>query len=497
LDRSRISGAARSTHRHRKRTARRPPGLDIVERDGHWHIRGTLRVAGNSRRIRKSTELPATPENREYAEALRATIEREIRDEVVHGLKPSIATAIACDRWLRRPRRRPIGHREIAAIREIGAKFGQRKLAAIGAAEWQAFVDDRQRGNSLASRERYITAVRAFLNWCRKRPRQWIAETPEFERDKEAARPPKRRARRVNDLTPELIMLMIDHAAPHLQAQLVVEWCTGARVSSILYHCRLCDVILVPGRGQITFHDTKNNEPVVAALKDWVVERLLDYLEQRGGRFDDRQQPFFLTDEGLPYTDNGKTAGGQNKSAFKGMKRRTIRTIRARGAAEASRRRHAGDRRDAIAAIAAAKDQAALVAEVTQHWFRHKLATEMMSRSGDLRAVMEQGGWRDVDSVMGYIHDVDGLHPRRAGAAPRIDRRAADRRDPTRHRYSGTLVRFLAIKAAPRGATAGTGRRQRRLATTCVIARTGSKPGPIAAPQSCWGGRGSISIASG
>jgi site-specific recombinase XerD len=429
VDRGRISGTARSTHCRRKRGSRRPPGLDIVERDGHWHIRGTLRVAGNSRRVRKSTELPATPENREYAEALRVTLEREIRDEVVHGVRPSIATAVACDRYLRRPRRRPVGHREIAAIREIDAKFGQRKLNTIGDIEWQAFVDDRQRGNSLASRERYITAIRAFLNWCRKKPRKWIAETPEFERDREAARPPKRRARRVNDLTLALIMLMLDHAAPHLKAQLVVEWCTGARVSSVLYHCRLCDVILVGGRGQITFHDTKNSEPVVAALNDWAVERLIEYLEVRGGRLDNREQPFFLTDEGLPFTDNGKTSGGQNKSAFKGMKRRTIRTIRERAAAEAWRRRRAGDRRGAVGTIAAAKDQAALVAEVTQHWFRHKLATEMMSRTGDLRAVMEQGGWRDVDSVMGYIHDVPARRRELIDTLPIGDTRGRDSRD--------------------------------------------------------------------
>jgi site-specific recombinase XerD len=406
MDRGRVSGIAPRNHRYWKggrKAPRRPPGLAVVERDGHWHIRGTLRVAGNSRLIRKSTELSATPENREYAEALRAAIERETRDEVVHGVRPSIATAIACDQYLGRRRSRPVGHRESAAVQEIEAKFGPRKLNTISDEEWQAFVDDRQRNNSLSSRERYITAVHAFLNWCRKKSRRWITEMPEFERDKKAARPPKRRARRVNDLTPELIMLMLEHAAPHLAAQLAVEWCTGAWVSSVLYGCRLCDVILVPGRGQITFHDTKNGEPVVAALKDWAVERLIDYLEVRGGRLDDREQPFFLTDEGLPYTDNGKTSGGQNKSAFNGMKRRTVKTIRRRGAADARAHRRAGDRKAAWAAIATAKDQAALVASVTQHWFRHKLATALRR---DLQAAMEQGGWRDVDSVMGYIHDV-------------------------------------------------------------------------------------------
>ena len=40
-----------------KKSAAPPAGLAIIERDGHWHINGTLRVAGNSRRVRKSTEL--------------------------------------------------------------------------------------------------------------------------------------------------------------------------------------------------------------------------------------------------------------------------------------------------------------------------------------------------------------------------------------------------------------------------------------------------------
>jgi hypothetical protein len=52
--------------------------------------------------------------------------------------------------------------------------------------------------------------------------------------------------------------------------QIVVEWSTGHRVSSILMECRLCDVILAAGREQITFLDTKNGEPWTATLHPWV-----------------------------------------------------------------------------------------------------------------------------------------------------------------------------------------------------------------------------------
>jgi hypothetical protein len=45
-----------------------------------------------------------------------------------------------------------------------------------------------------------------------------------------------------------------------------------------------------------------------------------------------------------------------------------------------------------------------LIKQVTQHWFRHLLATKLLRR--DPRAAMEQGGWLDIRSVMGYSHDV-------------------------------------------------------------------------------------------
>jgi integrase len=122
------------------------------------------------------------------------------------------------------------------------------------------------------------------------------------------------------------------------------------------------------------------------------------------------------------------TASGQAASALNiGIAERT--PIRAQGAAEASRFRRAGDRSAAAAAIATAKDPAALVAEVTQHRLRHKLATEMMVLTGNLRAVMEQGGWRDVESVMAYIHDVPARRRELTDTLPIGDTRSRDSRD--------------------------------------------------------------------
>ena len=53
--------------------------------------------------------------------------------------------------------------------------------------------------------------------------------------------------------------------------------------------------------------------------------------------------------------------------------------------------------------------QISLVAQVTQHWFRHLLATNVMATSGNLRAAMDQGGWLTAESVTAYTHDVPAL----------------------------------------------------------------------------------------
>src|SRR5262249_19867761 len=127
----------------------------------------------------------------------------------------------------------------------------------------------------------------------------------------------------------------------------------------------------------------------------------------------------FLTDRRQPYADNERAFGGQNKTAWRAMRRRTINALRQLGAREAWQlRRH--HRAKAIDTIASTKEQCALVSQITPHWFRHHLATFMLSNGGDIRAVMEQGGWRSMEVVLGYAHDV----PERRRAL--IERMAVD-----------------------------------------------------------------------
>jgi hypothetical protein len=43
---------------------------------------------------------------------------------------------------------------------------------------------------------------------------------------------------------------------------------------------------------------------------------------------------------------------------------------------------------------------------ITQHWFRHLLATTMIALRAPVRVGMDQGGWLTVESLMAYAHDV-------------------------------------------------------------------------------------------
>jgi hypothetical protein len=367
-----------------------------------------VRAAGRSRRIRKSTLLAATPENYDAADALRLQIEAGFRDEIVHGKRSSRPLAVASHQYLAHKREigAPLAAGDHDKLIEVVDAFGpHRLLDSITEQEWHDLVRRRHAGNAAQTRERWLNPIVAFLSWCAARPRYWLKETPHFERNKEARKPKHRRARRVAELTPELVLFLIDHAAPHLKGQIAAEWTAGARVSSVLYGCRVCDYVATPGREQITFHDTKNGDPVTAAVHPMAAALMRDFLKWRG-ELHDREALLFVTPrrdrqgKRLPYRDNGKAWGGQNKTAFASMKRRAIATLH-RNAAAAARAERRQDRVRARKTIEQAKATAALIAQVTQHWFRHLLATTL-----DTDTAMMQGGWRDLTSVKGYKHDV-------------------------------------------------------------------------------------------
>jgi site-specific recombinase XerD len=380
LERSSIPAARKRA----KEWRRRKGGLSLVDRGGYWHIHGTVHAQGRSVRIRQGLGLQATPENREEAEGERLRIEREAMGELRGEQGSSPAISIAAEQYLMQPRKRPLGATTVLYLKQIVKKFGLRRLVDVREIEWTQWIDERCRGLKPESRERIINTALAFLNWCARKPRRW-GTVPTFDRDKEARNPRHRARRAVSDLRPDLVEFLLSHAAPHLVPQLWTEWSTGARVSSIL-KVKLADVILAEGREQIIFRDTKNGSDVTAVLHPRAAQAIRDYLPIRG-RLHDREGPLFLTDRGRPYTED--IAGVRNKSALNGMKRRARKALRQGAFVEASVLRKRGQHEAVTELIARVRADHRLLGRITQHWFRHMLATRFR---GDIKSAMAQGG---------------------------------------------------------------------------------------------------------
>lgn len=274
MDRRAVPDAA-PRHKGGKRK-KAPSGLRVVERDGIWHIHGTARVKGRSVRVRRSTELPAEDATWDAADEIRCQWEGEIRNEVIHGIKPSRPLGIAAREYLgldgqgqpiEGGRADTLGATHTNVIQEITLEFGLRSFSELPDAEWNAFLDRRHAGNAADTRVRYVGAINPFLKWCaEKRYLQALPvliARPAGAVSNRAARR-KNPRRRVAELHPELIAFIFDHAAIHLKAQLYTEWSTGGRVSSVLFGCALADLTLTKTRQQLRYRFTKNGEDVTA-----------------------------------------------------------------------------------------------------------------------------------------------------------------------------------------------------------------------------------------
>jgi hypothetical protein len=400
-----------SRHRARKRARRRPRGVQVVERDGYWHAHGSLLAEGRSVRVRRSLGLAVVAATRKEAELALEELVGEIKARITGKVGRGDPVAVAAAAYLRRPRKRTLRPSSVRIIKEIVACFGLRRLNEVAAAEWRGWIDGEQgpsgfrpgrmTGRAATTRERHLNGVLAFLAFAKRN--HGLRELPTFERDQAARNPNRRMRRRVEELRPDLILLLFDCAHPTIRAQLAVERATGARVSSVLFAARVCDLILAKGREQITFPGTKNGEDVTAVLDPTAVAVLKDYLKWRGA-LHEREAPLFLTFRRQPYVDNGREWGGANKTGFNAAKRRARKAILAVASAEETRLRRHGQPKAAAEARARGEADAALIGKMTQHWFRHRLATVMLRK--DPRAAMEQGGWLDIRSVIGYSHDV-------------------------------------------------------------------------------------------
>ena len=422
-----VSNSSKRTGKRDKKIVAWDCGSLRISARGEWfQATGTVSVGGRSERIRKALDIRALKENKPEAEREARRLEAEKRAELGGSVvRKSVATLVA-ERF-----KSKIGPSDQRILRDLTARFTTQILYDIPPKVIVDFVDQRQLGNSAETRERYISTICSFLN--QQIARGQYPLMPHFVRDQKARNPDTRARRPVQQFRVELLAYIINAAHITIGIQLHVEYVGGTRVSSILHGASLGDLDMTAM--VLMFRDTKNGEDVPVALPETIREPLLEYLTWRSlqvrlGRVPPgSDQPLFLTYKGKPYKPNQGAWGTQNKSGFNGAKRRAILAVTSEYDRAIEAMKLAGDAVEGERLAHMKADDIKILRKITQHWLRHKFATDMGRL--DLQAAKRQGGWKSLKSVLGYMI-ADAEYQRRLvedrAAVPAVGRQ----RDPAR-----------------------------------------------------------------
>jgi integrase len=307
-------------------------------------------VRGTIRGIR--IEESAGTDNKKIAEEIRAKREAEILAEAVYGRRATATFAQAALSYLEHG-----GSRRY--LNEIISYFGTTALARID----QDAIDRGARklypdGSDSTRVRQFYVPVSAVLTHAAKRG--WCSKVI-IER-------PKLPGGRVRWITLAEAERLIGTCAEHLRPLVTFLLYVGARCGEALWldwsHVDL-------NRSHVIFGKTKNGEARGVPLHPRVCAALANLPHREG--------EVFRRPDGLPYErpdgdDENRSAGSRIKTAFQGACKR------------------------------------ARISDFHPHDCRHTFATWHYANNRDLTALMRLGGWKDIKSVIRYMHvNVDEL----------------------------------------------------------------------------------------
>lgn len=350
-------------------------GLKVERRSGttKLYITGTLRVAGTSIRVRRSTGLDSRADGAwEAAEALRIKVEAEILDQAIYGRPPPILFATIASQYIKAIEP---GAADLRNLQELIAAFGKQPVAEVCRADIERYYRMRFADAKRQTQRRHENTLHALLTFATKRG--YLPAVPYWERAKVLR---KKGSSVMKRYLPGEGELLIDCASPHLKPLFATLLVTGARVGQTI-HLKKEHFVLVPGRGRIHFPETKNGNAYTRPLHDYAVNILVRWLEQRRDRFPE----MFLTHNGRPFKRR-VGSGGYIQAGFNLARERCTARLEAMGQ----------------------YDRARVLAQATPHWFRHNFANTLRQDYRiDARTIAEAGMWESIALVNEtYIADV-------------------------------------------------------------------------------------------
>ena len=329
-----------------------PKGLTIFQRGEVWYVRGTVRG-------QTVYESCGTAE-RKQAEAHRALREAELWQSSVFGSKASVTFTRAVESFVKakNPSEADRGHllRLVKHFKGTqGRQIDQEALDRAYAILLPADASDANKTRTVLSPLRAVLNHAARRGWC---------DVPKFET-------PARTPPRVAYLTPPQAIAQAAACSAHFRPLYQFLLFTGGRASEAL-ELDWADVDLWGARA--VFRDTKNGRQRQVDLVPAAIAVLTALTPQ-----DQRAGPVFLTCPILnrrgqvvisphPYQNNGRTAGGQFKTAWAGMARRSG------------------------------------VTGFKPHDLRHTWATWHYCLHKDLLRLRNEGGWQSITQVEIYAH---------------------------------------------------------------------------------------------
>ena len=357
MGREGLPGAAKRRHRR---------GLRVkTHANGTLYLSGTIRVRGDSVRIRKSTGLhrddPGAPER---AEEIRRQVEAEVQDQVIHGVRPSVRFARAAADYVLSAKP---GKTDLDNLEDLIAAFGETLLTELDRVTIEAFYARRFPEAAPATKRRHMATLRAVFGSAVDTG--LLAAVPFWTRPKV----PRRKGRHIGKrfLAGEA-ELLIESAAAHARPMMAVAYATGARTGSVIHLLRE-HFLLAAGRARVFFPETKNGHAYSRPLPDYVVGILRAWLDARR----DRHPQMFLTDKARPYARR-PGHGGHLDAAFKAARTRCVAKLIAGGL----------------------EDRARVIGQATPHWFRHNLANRLrQDLRWDAKRIAEAGMWEDPRTV--------------------------------------------------------------------------------------------------